>query len=201
MSTPYQEFIEKMMKDNYIRKNNNSIILDGSESIFTKYIVKKDTIGKFLELTCPDNTIITRCGGKMICDKNYEFKIKCYDDNLKEPFNNPFRSSFLAKEKTKEFPGILINYQIIITKIRNKKTEIEPGWEKLINNILKVINSKNPNEYPLWSGNYFAMERNCFDQGLYLESGQRLVFYAINPEIDLRDIDLKMEVDIFEKNV
>ena len=195
----YREFIGKMEKDNYIRKNNDSIILDDSYPIFAKYIVKKDTIGKFLELVCPDKTIITFCGRKMNCDKKYEFKIKCYDKVLKEPFGNPFRSSLLVSEKTKEFPGIMVNYQIVITKMGNKIIEIEPGWEKIIGNTLKIINSKSSNEYPLWSGAYEIIEQSAFDHGLYLESGQKLLFYAVNPDINIENIGLKMEVDIFEK--
>lgn len=195
----YQEFIEKMEKDNYIRKNNDSIILDDSDSIFTKYIVKKDMIGKFLELVCPDNIVIS-CGRKMNCDKEYEFKIKCYDDDLKEPFGNPLRSSLLVSEKTREFPGIIINYQIVITKIGNKIYEIPSGWEKMTKNTLKIISSKNPNEYPLWSGAYDCIY-SFYNNGLYLESGQKLVFYAVNPDIDIKNIELKMEVDIFEKNL
>ena len=194
----YNEFIEKMKKDNYIRKNNDSIILDESNLMLTKHVVKKDTIGKFLELTCPDNIIITFCGRKMNCDKKYEFKIKCYDENLKQPFSNIFRSSFLISKKTQEFPGIMINYQMVITKIGNKISKIESPWEKIIGNTLKIINSKNPNEYPLWSGNYFAID-SFFYNGSCLKSGEKLVFYAVNPDIDIKNIDLKMEVDIFEK--
>lgn len=194
MSKQYQEFIEKMEKDNYVRKNNDSIVLDDSESIFTKYVVRKDTIGKFLEFVCPDDTFITR---RMRRDKEYECEIKCYDDSLKEPFNNPFRSSLLVSEKTRELPGIIINYQIVITKIGNKIHEIPSKWEEMITNVLKIIDSKNPKEYPLWSGAYKALYSFC-DNGLFLESGQKLVFYAINPEIDIKNTELKMEVDIFE---
>jgi hypothetical protein len=200
MSTPkiYREFIEKMEKNNYIRKNDGSTILDDSDPIFAKYIVKKDKKGKFLELVCPSDTIITICGRKMNCDNRYEFKMKCYDNDLNEPFKNPFISSLLVSEKTEEFPGIMINYQLVITKIGNKTIEVPSGWERMIETALKVIGSKKPNEYPLWSGAYEAIY-NFGDNGLYLESGQKLVFYAINPEFDIRNIELIMEADIFEK--
>lgn len=186
-----------MEKDNYFRKNNDSIILDDSDSIFTKYVVRKDTIGKFLELVCPADTIITCCGRKMNCDKEYKFGIKCHDDNLKEPFNNPFRSSILVSEKTRESPEVIINYQMVITKIGNKTHEVPSGWEEMITNVLKIIDSNNPKEYPLWSGAYKAIY-GFYDNGLFLEGGQKLVFYAVNPDVDIKSMELKMEVDIFE---
>jgi len=196
----YQEFMKRMEKDNFVRKNNCSTVLDDSDSMFAKYTVRKERIGIFLELICPDNTIMTSCGRNLSCDKRYEFKIKCCDDDLKEPFSNPFLSSLLASEKTEEFPGIIINYQIVITKIGNRIHEIPSGWEKMTKNVLKIIGSKNPKEYPLWSGAYRAIH-GFYDNGLFLESGQRLIFYAVKPDVDIKNIKLKMEVDIFEKNL
>lgn len=194
----YHEFMKKMEEDNFIRKNSGSTVLEDSDSIFNRYIVRKERIGKFLELICPDNTIMTSCGRNLSCDKGYEFKIKCYDDDLKEPFSNPFLSSLLASEKTEEFPGIIINYQIVITKIGNRIHEIPSGWEKMTKNVLKIIDSENPKEYPLWSGAYRGIY-NFYNNGLFLESGQRLIFYAVKPDVDIKNIELKMEVDIFEK--
>lgn len=196
----YQEFMKKMEEDNFIRKNNGPTVLKDSDSMFTKYIVKKERIGKFLELVCPDNTIITACDKKMNCDKEYEFKMKCFNDDLKEPFDNPFLSSLLTSEKTKEFPGIIINYQIVITKIGNRIHEIPYGWEKMTKNVLKIIDSKNPKEYPLWSGAYRAIH-DFYHNGLFLESGQRLIFYAVRPDVDIKNVELKMDVDIFEKKL
>ncbi len=195
----YQEFIEKMEKDNFIRKCNDSIVLVDSDSIFTKYIVKKDTIGKFLELVCPDNTIMAVCGKHMGCDNEYKFKIRCYDDDSKEPFSNPFKSSLLVSEKTRGFPGIIVNYQMVITKIGSEIYEIPSEWEKMIKRTLNIVGSKDPKEYPLWSGAYKAIY-NFGNNGLFLRGGQKLVFYAVNPEIDIKNIELKMEVDMFEKN-
>ncbi len=194
----YQEFIKKVEKYGYFRKNNVPVALCDSDHVFTKYIVKKDSKGKFLELVCPDNTIMTVCGKKMGCDKEYEFKIKCHDDFLKEPFGNLFRSSLLVSEKTKEFPGIIINYQIVVTKIGNEIYEIPSGWEKMTKTTLKIIGSENPKEYPIWSGAYKAMYGFCYN-GLFLKGGQKLVFYAIEPDVDIINSELKMEVDMFEK--
>ncbi len=194
----YYEFIKKMEKDNYIRKNNGPTILDDSHPMFIKYIVEKDNIGKFLELVCPDNTFITCRGRSMNCDKEYEFKIKCHDDTLKEPFSNPFRSSLLVSEKIGEFPGIIINYQMVITKIGNRLHEFPSEWEKMIKNTLKVIGSENPKEYPLWSGAYKAIY-GFHNNGLFLESGQKLIFYAVKPDVDIRNVELQIEVDMFEK--
>lgn len=197
MTRPYNEFVEKMKKDGYIRKNNDAIHIDDSNIIITKYRVKKDTIGKFLELSCPNNTIITHCGDRMNCGKKYEFRIKCYDENMKEPFSNPLRSSLLLSKKTKKLPGLIVNYQIIITKIGERFYNLEPGWEKYVKMALRIIDSQNPNEYPLYSGEYMTMNLAL---GIYLEEGQKLVFYAIEPERDIKNIDLKMDIDIFEKN-
>lgn len=194
----YQKFMQKMKKDNFIRKNNGSTIIVDSDSIFTKYIVRKGSTGIFLELICPDNSFITYCGRN--CDEEYELKIKCYDDALKEPFDNPFLSSKLTLESTEESPGIIINYQIVITKIGNRIHEIPSGWEKMTKSVLKIIDSKNPKEYPLWSGPYKAIH-HFYNNGLFLESGQRLIFYAVEPDVDIKNIELKMEVDIFEKSL
>lgn len=196
MSRPYNEFIEKMRKDGYTRKNNDTIHINESDTIFAKYEVKKDTIDKFLELTCPSNTIITHCGDKMNCDKKYEFRIKCYDEYMKEPFSDPFRSSLLLSKKTKELPGLIVNYQTIITKTGTRFYNLEPEWEKYVKMALKIIGSKDPSEYPIYSGAYDAMNL-C--NGTYLEKGQKLIFYAIEPENDIKNIDLKMDIDIFEK--
>ena len=192
----YNEFLEKMKVDGHTRKN---LILDGTEPIFNKYIVKKDTIGKFLGIICPINSVITHCGNRIACDKNYQFSIKCCNDELNEPFSNPLRSSVLVAKKTKKLPGIIVGNQMVVTKIGNKPNNIKDldlEWQEQIKFVLNAINSTNPNEYPLWSGIYKEIN---FRQGFYLESGEKLIFYAISPDLDIKSIDLKLEVDMFEK--
>lgn len=195
----YKEFIDLMKGRGYILKN--PIIINESSPNIQTFLVKKDTIGKFLEFSCPNNTIISACGKTHPGGCNgsyYSVNIKCFNKDDEESFQG---DSYQSIPLT---PDSQIVAEIIVTKILQKeldKNDPKVQESSQINNaILKIIGSENPYEYPMRSGVYKFISRDFLERSFNLHSNEKMIFYAINPNIDITKIRFNLKADILEYN-
>lgn len=195
----YKEFIDLMEGRGYVLANNIKNIYEISTEVKT-FSIKKGSIGKILEIECPNNIIIGICGKNQLeinnNERSYYCNIKCFDENGKEPFQDFHRCITLTSDR-----HTIID--IVITKVMqkgvDKNDEDTQKSLKLLNPILNLIESKDPNEYVTWTGNYKILYRDFINDNFNLYGGDKIIFYAIKPDIDIDRVTLDMKVDILEK--
>jgi hypothetical protein len=183
----------------YILKS--PITIDESNPNIKIFPVKKDTIGKFLEFSCPNNTIISACGKTHPGGCNgsyYSIIVKCFNKDNEESFQ---RDSYQSIQLT---PDSQIVTEIVVTKILQKeldKSDPKVQENSDINNaILKIIGSENPCEYPIRSGVYKFIYRDFLERSFNIHSNEKMIFYAINPDIDITKVKFELKADILEYN-
>lgn len=193
----YKDFIRRMKEKGYTASQFPVLIRSFCDYIKT-FPVKKGTIGKILELACPDNTIISVCGKNQEdgSEREYSAELECWSDDDRRPFQN-LRHLI---EPTRNYHIIT---EIIVTKILQKESDNnDPKIHKLldcINPILKIIGSNNTCEYPIWSGAYKFFSGDFLNNSFNLYSGEKMIFYAIDPDIDIDETILTMRVDILKQ--
>lgn len=179
-----------------LRADNPVDIHELSPGVYT-FSVKKDDIGKFLEIDCLHNTIISACGKNHPggYSDSYSINIRCMDNDDKEPFQEFHQCSILTKDRH-------IVSDIIVTKILQKEINQNDKniqeWSKLANPILKIIGSKDPCEYPMWTGNYKLFHKEFLNDSFNLYANEKIIFYIIKPNIDIVKVKFNMKVDILE---
>lgn len=193
----YKEFIDLMKVRGYIFKSPISI--DESNPNIRTFPIERGTIGKFLEFSCPNNTIISACGRTHPggCNgSHYSVDIKCSNENNEETFQNDLYRSIPLTIDTQ------IVAEIIVTKILQKeldKNNPDVSKSQDINDaILKIVGSENPFEYPMRSGIYKFISRDFLDRSFNLYPDEKMIFYAINPDIDIEKVKFNLKVDILE---
>lgn len=193
----YKEFIDKMVENGYVYNHNPVTISDKDNNIISTFSADKGKTDKIIEVNCPDNQIMALCGTTHSggCNKEYLCHIKCYDDQNNEPFQGLHYSTELNK-------NYHVLAEIIVTKILRNDPPTQykkvKEWSDTISPILKLIGSDNNREHVMWTGAYskFSPEFNKTSFTLY--GGQKMTFYINNPDIDIKKIDFKLDVDIFE---
>lgn len=201
----YKDFIKLMNDRGYtLRENSPRDVYEISPGVKT-FTVKKDSIGKFLEIECLLNTIISACGKNHPGNEEqlepspewpYYCNVKCFDKDNKEPFQELHQAIKLTPTR-----GTVAD--IVITKILQKEIDQSDKniqeWSKLVNPILETIGSKNPYEYPMWTGNYKTISKDFLNDSFNLYVGEKMIFYVVKPDIDIEKITLEMKVDILER--
>lgn len=198
----YKDFIRLMEERGYTYKNQ--ITIDESNPSVKVFPVKEQTIGKSLEFQCPNNTIISACGKDLGCNNSYFCNIKFFDQDNKEAFQDLHYSTALTEDYH-------VTMELVVTKVLQKSPDQnDPGIQKyahVVNPILKIINSDNPCEYPMWSGIYKLFSNNSINNdhvflnnSFNLYAGEKMIFYTINPDMDIGKVKFNMRVDILEIN-
>lgn len=198
--TSYKDFIKLMKSRGYILKH--SVVIDESSPIIKTYPIKKLSIGKVLELECPKNTIISACGISHGCNNGYHCNIKFFDDNDEEPFQEFHHSIPLTQ-------NYHVAAELIVTKILQKPPDPNnqdiQELAKYVNPVLKIINSCNRCEYPIWGGIYKLFSPNSINNSqiflnnsFNLYANEKMIFHVINPDIDITKTKLEMKVDLLE---
>lgn len=194
----YKDFIRLIESRGYTI-SNYPVTIDKSSHIVKTFPVKKETIGKVLELTCPENTIFSACGNNHEggCEREYSVDIKCFGDDNTEPFQSLHHSTPLTKDYH-------VVSEIITTKILQKEPDKDnpqiQEWAKYVNPMLKIIGSENSCEYPMWNGVYKLFSKDFLNNSFNLYSGEKIIFYLVNPDIDIVYTKFNMKVDIFSKS-
>lgn len=189
----YKDYIKLMEGRGYT--HNGSVMIDESNPIIKTFSIKKKSIGKILELSCPENTIISACGRTHPggCEKSYSCEIKCLDKDNKEPFQNLHYASQLT-------PTLHVIAEIIVTRIMPKEPDKNDPkvqeWAERVGSMLKIVGSENPCEYPIWSGAYNYFSKEFLYQSFNLYSNEKMIFYAINPDVDIVNTKLEMKADM-----
>ena len=190
----YKDFIRRMEEKGYTISRFPVLIRSLCDYVKT-FPVKKGTIGKILELTCPDNTIISACGKTHEggCKREYSIELECWSDDDRRPFQNLYHSMPLTQDYH-------VVAEIAITKILQKEPDNnDQKITKCVNPVLKIIGSDNACEYPMWSGIYKFIDRDFLNNSFNLYYGEKMIFYAVNPDIDIDETILTMKVDIFKQ--
>lgn len=191
----YKDFIRRMKEKGYTASQFPVLIRSFCDYIKT-FPVKKGTIGKILELACPDNTIISVCGKTHEggCEREYSAELECWGNDDRRPFQNLHHST----QPTRNYNIIT---EIVVTKILRKEDKNNPKIQELLkctNSLLEIIGSDNTCEYPMWAGIYKFFSRDFLNNSFNLYSGEKMIFYAINPDIDIDETILTMKVDILK---
>jgi len=198
----YKDFIKLMEERGYTYKDQ--ITIDESDYNVKMFPVKEQTIGKALEFQCPNNTIISMCGKDLGCNNSYSCNVKFFNQNDKETFQDLHHSVVITKDYH-------IVMELVVTKVLQKSPDQSnpdiQKWSTVVNPILKIINSDNPCEYPIWSGIYKLFSDNninndhiFLNNSFNLYAGEKMIFYVVNPDIDVEKIKFNMKVDVLELN-
>lgn len=196
----YKEYIKRMEEKGYTYRDHNTIMIDETNNIVKTFTAKKGSVNKILELQCPSNGVISICGKTHDggCEKSYLCDIKCLDKDNEEPFQESHITTELQHNNH-------LVAEIVLTKIlyheppkEHKKIQ---EWLELINPILKTIGSENPCEHVMWAGAYKLFNTDFINRSFNLYENQRMIFYILNPNIDITNVKFNLKADILEKLV
>lgn len=199
--TLYTDFINLMEERGYTHKNQ--IMIDEYDYNVKTFSVKEQTIGKSLEFQCPNNTIISACGKDLGCSNGYSCNIKFFNQDNKEAFQDLHYSTAITEDYH-------ITMELVVTKVLQKSPDQnDPEIQKyahITNPILKIINSDNPCEYPMWSGIYKLFSDNninndhiFLNNSFNLYAGEKMIFYVVNPDIDITKTKFNLKVDLLTR--
>jgi len=195
----YKEFVDRMIEKGYILSYDRPIIIDESNDMVKTFPVKKGTIGKILELLCPDNSVIALCGTEHNggCHNSYIFNIRCTNNEGRQPFQEIHYSTELKST-------MHVVAEIIVTKILRQDPPLDnkkvKEWSETIGPILKLIGSNNLLEHVMWVGAYPKFNSEFNKTSFTLYGDQKMTLYIIKPDIDITNVKFDMKVDIFKYN-
>lgn len=193
----YREFIDRMIEKGYAL-NDGPTIIDTSNGMIKTFNLKKGAIGKILEIQCPDDNIIALCGTEHIggCSNSYVCDIRCTNNDNLQPFQDMHHATPMKNKQH-------VVAEIVITKILQQDPPLDnkkvKEWLEKISSILKLIGSENHREHIMWVGAYPKFNSEFIKASFTLYGGQKMIFYAINPDVDIVKTDLKLRADIFQK--
>lgn len=179
----------------YIHKGISTI--NETNPNITTFPVKIKSIGKILILECPNNQIISACGitHEGGCQKLYSIDIKCLNNENKQPFQNL------------HYPVIITNNyhivaEIVVTKLLTKEADkgnaTLQNWLENTNPILRAVAITNSFEYLMWNGVYKFFSKEFLNTSFNLYPNEKMIFYAINPDMDITKIKFELKADILE---
>lgn len=194
----YKEYIKRMEEKGYTYRNNNPITIDETNSMVKMFTVEKGSIGKVLELQCPNNSVISVCGKSHEggCEKSYLCDIKCLGKDDKEPFKESHNTTELNRSNH-------VVAEIVLTKILYHEPPKEykkvQEWSELISPILKMILSEDPCEHVMYVGTYGLFNTELLKTSFNLYENQKMTFYIVNPDIDIEKVKFELKADILER--
>lgn len=194
----YKEFIDRMTEKGYTLISDNPTTIDESNNIIKTFSTKKDTVAKILEFQCPDNSIVALCGTEHNggCYNSYMCDIELANNEDKQPFQKMHHSTALTSAKH-------VVAEIIVTKILQQDPQLDnkkvKEWSDTISPILKLIKSNNNREHVMWMGAYPKFNSEFIKTSFTLYGGQKMTFYANNPDVDIDKVKFSIKVDIFEQ--
>jgi len=204
---PYIDFIKRMEEKGFIRKNNSPVLLDENNHMIKTFVLEKGITGKILQLTCPENTILSLCGDDLKTGSNhsnYICSLKCFDNEENEPFMKDHKGYILYVDPNDNRPkGSAID--IVITKVvKDEQTKIIAGVNNclpLIGSVMRLIKSDNHLEYPMIVGIYQKITEYLTKNSFNLYPTEKIIFYALEPDTDIAKIKFELKVDILEKGI
>jgi len=116
----------------------------------------------------------------------------------KQPFQKVHHSTALTSKKH-------VVAEIIVTKILQQDPPLDnkkvKEWSETIGPILKIIKSDNNREHIMWVGAYPKFDPDFIKSSFTLYGGQKMTFYANNPDVDIDKVKFELKADILEKLV
>lgn len=192
----YKDYI-KLMKERGYTHNGISTVYEYNPNIKT-FSVKNQSVGKVLEFQCPNNTIISACGNthKEGCPNSYSINIRCLNEDNKEPFQDLHCSTRI----TDNFHVIA---ELVVTKILTKEPDknnlVMQKWLEDTNPVLKAVGIENSCEHMMWYGVYKLFSKEFLNTSFNLYSNEKMIFYVVNPDIDITKVKFGLKVDILER--
>lgn len=193
----YKEFIEKMKEKGFIYKDNSPTLVDGS--MIKTFPVKKGTIGKIAELSCPKNTILSLCGQDMGCN-SYSCSLKCFDNDEKEPFSKQHKGYALYVDKDNTAKGSVMD--IVVTKVvkdENSKKISRADDYSMLTTVMQMIKSNNHLEYPMLMGTYQKIPEYIVKNSFNLYQNEKIILYALEPDTNIIKTDFMIALDVLVK--
>ncbi len=176
----YGDIVETIEENGWTRKSSAGLspITHFNTDLIHPKQVKRNTYENILEIVCPPENIIAICGF------NQE------DIDKEDFFNSPnlytrphFFTLRLADDNNNEIP-----YTTIIGMLRIVRNGyIEKLYEEFYGDLCPAIDGKLKKKE----------DRYYFSESIILQSGEKLVFYAYWPSIDISKIELLMMADLF----
>ncbi len=179
----YDDIIETIEENGWTRASSAGLspITHFNNDIIHIKQVKRNTCESILEIICPPGNIITICGF------NQE------DIDKEDFFNSPnlyarphFFSLRLTDDNNNEIPYTTIICMSLIARNGN----IEKLYEEFYGDLCPTIDGKLKKKE----------DRYYFAETIVLQSGEKLVFYAYWPSIDIAKVELLMMADLFIKD-
>ncbi len=178
----YQYIIDTIEAEGWTQMSSVSTpltILD-EEIVFPRQI-KANTYDNILEIICPPERIITICGtGECDIDP---------DDFNNAPNFYQIPHFFTLRCMNNDNVEIAPTTIISILKVMRDE-ELEKYYQEFYGDLSSIIDGRLKRKE----------ERYYFAETIILQSGERLVFRANSPNIDIAKMDLLMMSDIFEKD-
>lgn len=193
----YKQFVELMEGRGY--HHNGIETIDESYPYIKTFSVKKGSVGKILELSCPEDTIISICGKNHLggCEKSYVYKVRCFNNNDKQPFQGLHHATKLTDKHH-------IVAEIVASKILQKHPNtIDANYKEWLTKttpILKLVGSENPYEHIMWVGAYELFSRDILNESLNIYGNENMILYAIKPDVDISKVKFEIKADILKKS-
>jgi hypothetical protein len=193
----YKEFIEKMKEKGFVYENDSPILVNGN--MVNTFPLEKGMTGKIAELSCPKDTILSMCGQDMGCN-NYKCLLKCCDSGGNEPFSKEHKAYVLYTDKDNNSKGSIMD--IVVTKVvkdeKSKKISDADSYP-MLKTVMNMIKSNNNLEYPILMGMYKKIPESLVKKSFNLYPNEKIIVYALEPDIDIVKTDFEIELDILNK--
>lgn len=176
----YDDIVDTIENNGWTHVALNPMTLSNIDIVFPRPI-KANSSGTILSIVCPTNRIITICG---INDCNVDI-----DDFHK--YYNLYTTPHFFTLSCKDDNNVEISPTTIISILKCKMDEEpEAFYQAFYGDLSPADNGKLKKKH----------ERYYFGETIILQRGEKLIFIANNPNVDISRIELFMMSDLFEKD-
>ena len=176
----YDDIVDTIENNGWTHVALNPMTLSNTDIVFPGSI-KANSYGTILSIVCPQDNIITICGTN---DCNVDI-----DDFRNSPnfYTAPHFFTLICRDNN----NVEISPTTIISILKSKiNEEPEAYYQAFYGDLSPVANGELKKKH----------ERYYFADTIVLQSGEKLIFVANNPNVDISRIELFMMSDLFEKD-
>lgn len=176
----YDDIVDTIENNGWTHVALNPVTLNNTDIVFPRSI-KANSYGTILTIVCPQDNIITICG---INDCNVDV-----DDFRNSP--NFYTAPHFFTLSCRDSNNVEISPTTIISILKSKINEEPEAYYQAFYGDLSPLTDDGKLKK--------KHERYYFADTIILQSGEKLIFVANNPNVDISRIELFMMSDLFEK--